>query len=349
VAQLALLAATALLLYRIAAGFVGGRPALAATVLYVTYPPFLLYCTILSTETLAAFLCVLLVYLVLRYRRRPAWPLALACGFLGGYAVLVRPSLALFVVPLALAFALSGEAAGWRVRCASVFTLGLGVFACLAPWWVRNARLSGEFVPLTTGGGTGLFTSSKLYLGELSYAMPKPEWDRHNADIFGRIQRYDPGQGGSVVRELAVDRAMGAEGRAKLRALTPALLARGVVLRLWYMWGGTGSWLGGWPHRAVQAESVALILLTLAGCWLCRSQLVGHWPLWLVPLYLTVVHMVYPVETRYSFPGRPFLLIYAGVALCHTISVLQGGVPLVGMRPHRGAERETVKADGDGR
>src|SRR5207302_187908 len=66
-------------------------------------------------------------------------------------------------------------------------------------------------------------------------------------------------------------------------------------------------------HLGIRIQYALLVLLAISGLFLCSGRLAHQWPLWLVPLYFTTVHLVFHVEPRYSFPARTFLMIYAGV------------------------------------
>ena len=87
-------------------------------------------------------------------RRRTAW-LAVAAGVAGGAAVLARPSWLLFAPWLLAVGLLVGPQRCKQLRIFAFFAMGL----CLVmlPWWIRNARESGRFVPTTLQVGPSLF------------------------------------------------------------------------------------------------------------------------------------------------------------------------------------------------
>ena len=86
--------------------------------------------------------------------------LSLGTGAAAGAAVLVRPSWALFVPAMLAAWVVAGlrigqgrSAVRGAVLCARASSL------VMAPWWVRNARVYGRFVP------TALWLGASLYDG----------------------------------------------------------------------------------------------------------------------------------------------------------------------------------------
>ena len=89
--------------------------------------------------------------------RRRAWAWALGMGLASGAAVLVRPSWALFVpATLAAWIALAGR--GRRLDAARLAAVAaLGAALVMAPWWARNARIYGRFVPTALWAGASLY------------------------------------------------------------------------------------------------------------------------------------------------------------------------------------------------
>jgi hypothetical protein len=74
-----------------------------------------------------------------------------------------------------------------------------------------------------------------------------------------------------------------------------------------------------WPTRPINLPlklwHVLTFGLAVAGVWSQRTALSSQWALWLVPAYLTALHLVYHVEARYTIPARPFLLVYSAIGL----------------------------------
>ena len=102
------------------------------------------------SDVVAALWTTAAVLLALRSRRRPWWAMAAGAAF--GMAVLVRPTNAIFALPLALALP-------WRWKPLSFFAAGGLPFAGFEFWW--NTLLFGG--PLKTGyGGLGDFKMSNF-------------------------------------------------------------------------------------------------------------------------------------------------------------------------------------------
>lgn len=135
----------------------GSAPAgRAAAWLFAIWPAFIMSAPFAQKESLVLLevLGIALVLLRMERGRPPAWWEGAAFGALWACLMLTQPGLA--VLPALLALFLL-RVAGWR----TMFRLGLFAapfaLALMLPWWVRNYRLLGSFVPLTTTSGIGLW------------------------------------------------------------------------------------------------------------------------------------------------------------------------------------------------
>ncbi len=54
-------------------------------------------------------------------------------------------------------------------------------------------------------------------------------------------------------------------------------------------------------------------MLVLIGAVGSRGTLLRNWPLWVVAVYLSLLHVIFNVEGRYSVPARPALMVFAAI------------------------------------
>jgi hypothetical protein len=323
VAQFVLLWLTSWLIYRLGAGLLGQQAALAGALLCAVYEPLAIMAYACLTETLSTFLGVGFIALAMAGARGPLG--ALGLGLVTGAAALVRPSMAPLGGIAALLPLAYGGVSLWRK--ASLALLACAGFAlCVLPWAVRNYALTKRFIPLAVGSGYSRYVSAKQYAGEVSYMLTIPEWeaivpdgrrreeDARMAVSSGIDTATNPASPPTVRIEILVDRSYAEDAARTFRRLPPVRILRSVPVRLFYLWA-TGDWLTGPFHRVLQALHIVLAACALAGLWVARLSPRNYALLLLIPAYLTAVHLVYHVETRYSFPARPFLLLFAGVAL----------------------------------
>ncbi len=136
-----------------------GPAALIAATMAALYPGAIAMSALVLTET--PFSALMLLQLILwtygwqsENKTRSAACL-LGAGLVAGLATLVRPSWLLFV-PFALVVALAFTSDRRRHAVSALFLL-VGLVVAMTPWWVRNARLYGRFVPTTLQVGASLY------------------------------------------------------------------------------------------------------------------------------------------------------------------------------------------------
>jgi hypothetical protein len=138
-----------------------GRAAFAAGLLVAVDPLLLHQTTLVMTETLAAFLAVVVLWICLG---PPSRLRDSGLGLAFGLGCLCRPT---FWALGALAVAFSclnaifakRDAISWPTRWRSALALTAGLTLVIAPWGVRNALVMGRPVITTTHGGYTLLLS----------------------------------------------------------------------------------------------------------------------------------------------------------------------------------------------
>lgn len=244
--------------------------------------------------------------------------LALAAGVVAGLATLMRPSWLLFT-PFALVVALLFSQSRRRH-----FGLGVAMMAGLVvtmlPWWIRNAQVTGHFVPTTLQVGASLYDgwnpradgSSNMYF----------------VSAFGEAEVREPaGAGGraSDTFEYRLDQRMRAAAGAwaKAHPLQVIKLAGVKLVRMWNFWPNEPS-LSSWPIRlAVALTYVPVLLFAFLGA--AKTIHLG-WPYvvcWLPAVYFTLLHVIFVSSIRYRQPPMLALMVLAAGFI-----VLQGNARL---------------------
>lgn len=334
-AQFILLGLTALLLYRLARMNASEPTARTAAIFCVTYVPFIAFCSGILTETLITLMSVAII-LALRHlgkRTEETGYLFVGYALLGllvGAATLVRPSFSLF-----LFFIIAGIVLEKRfyassknfLRCARIALLLLvGFSIAVMPWLARNYILSRKIVmtPITY---TGIYFSIKQYEGTINYDFVGGQWetaylseqvenarlvkeklDQTDDEISENQQISEP-----IKRELLDEEIWKSKAKRELRQLSALQIARKIPYRIFYLWAVdpfAPSWM---LFRGVQRipafQVLAMFLLAVGAIFVKRKELLKNWTLWILPVYLTLLHLVFHVEHRYTFPARPFMLI----------------------------------------
>jgi 4-amino-4-deoxy-L-arabinose transferase-like glycosyltransferase len=215
---------------------------------------------------------------------------ALVTGTAAGGAILVRPSCALFV-PMVLAAWVAASLRDRRTLAATarraVF-YALGVVLIMSPWWIRNERIYGRFVP------TALWLGPSLYDGlnpgatgasDMSFLSDPDIWPLDEQDQDAELARR------------AVDFAR----NQPLQALSLAVIKLG---RYWSPWPNAEVFHS--PALGIASTVLELPLFVLMAMGLCfRRRDPRAWVLLAGPvLYFSAVHMVFASSMRYRIPGE---------------------------------------------
>ncbi len=284
------------------------RPAArAAAVLAAVFPSLVLYATTLGYDPLLG--CALMGTVALFLRRGPAalhpWWHVGAIGVVLGAATFLKP----IGLLLPSVFGVAYWQHGASLRRSAFNTVVLAVFmaAVIAPWSVRNYRVLGEFVPVTTTGGVGL-------------------WVANNPSATGLSCQVPPVVEGSS--EVERDRQLWRQAWRYIAA-HPARFARTAVIKAAYLWGTSSTVMAGVSADRWSPWSESLAKLAINVAWVfvsalfvvavvrgrvCSSPAV-FWPLIALLAYLWGIHLFYEAQSRYHLPVLPVLFIIAGSAL----------------------------------
>ncbi len=224
---------------------------------------------------------------------------AVGAGLAIGGAILVKPSWALFV-PAALAAWMIRAGRFERGRAARLaLVVALATGAVMAPWWARNGRIFGRFVP------TALWVGASLYDGI------SPEATGASAMEF--VNAPD-------VRALG-EAEQDAEFRARAAAFARAHPGRVVGLaaiklgRFWSPWPNDGALRSPAVAAASALATLPVFGLAALGAW-DRRRDARALILLAAPLaYFCLLHMVFVSSIRYRIPGMAPAFALASVGL----------------------------------
>ena len=292
------------------------RAALAAMAIAAVYPPLVLLSGTLLSESLALPLVLGLLVLVLAYRDepRPRWVAPLA-GLLFALALLDRPALVMFAVPL-VAGLWGRPWRSWRAARAPAIALAVAVVA-IVPWTVRNAVEFHDFVPISTQSG---FLVAGTYNATSDHDPVTPG-------------AYRPASFDPALRPIVTDPALDENEMNKKLSKAGRTYAKdhpGYVPRvLWwnglrllglerplattesaYQFQGIGK---GYAKLALAAWFV-VAAAALAGLGLGAARGAPWW-VWILPplLYVSVIWI--SSDIRYRAPIEPFVVLAAAAAI----------------------------------
>jgi 4-amino-4-deoxy-L-arabinose transferase-like glycosyltransferase len=256
--------------------------------------------------------------------------LGFSAGLAAGAATLMRPSWLLFT-PLAAAVGmfvreknsreLTANSRGLTApgtvssRIAIASWMMFGLVTAMLPWWIRNAYVTGHFVPTTLQVGASLYdglSPQATGASDLEAFVPRftaeERASQPAAEDAGKPQEPFEMRLDHRMRDAALRWAWENPGRA-LR------LAGVKFLRMWNVWPNEPR-LRSWPvGLAVFFTYTPLAIFAIIGAWRTLDR---GWPYvlcWLPAVYLTLLHVVFVSSIRYREPAMLALLALAAGGL----------------------------------
>jgi energy-coupling factor transporter transmembrane protein EcfT len=290
------------------------------------YPPLISASGDLLSEPLGAFLLASALAATVWSLRRPGWwPSSVLAGLLLGATVLTRADLALVPAIALLVVAV----AAWRrapvrafravVRAAGPMLVALVVI--LTPWTVFASQQAGQFVALSSGGGSNLWVGTYLPGNGSMFGAKKALADQvraRNPELAGK--KYFQLRQTDVIAtvaarhpELSTDAALRKEGIQNLKDYAlgdPVSFADMAAHKVWRLWGGYT--LGTYRNAREWITTLHLALVAfgliglVAGLALARTP--AMWLLGGVLLYVTAVNAVLVSEARHNLTVMPIVV-----------------------------------------
>jgi 4-amino-4-deoxy-L-arabinose transferase-like glycosyltransferase len=229
---------------------------------------------------------------------------AIGAGLLGGLAALTRPDWLLFVPFAALAGLFLARPRRRNLQLS--LTMMLVVGAMMAPWWWRNVRVVGHFVPTTLQVGASLYDGLNPEASggsEMSFVPGFVEQEQQHPSLADEPLEY------------RLDRRMW-NAAAEWAARHPARVAKLAAVkfvRMWNVWPNDPFNGGGLTGLITALTFLPAIITALAGIWFTRRQ---PWPAalcWLPAVYLTLLHLIFVSSIRYREPPMLGLLVFTAV------------------------------------
>ena len=224
---------------------------------------------------------------------------AIGTGLAMGAAILSRPSWALFVPMVLAAWVLGVGRGGHWVATRRALVVSLATAAILAPWWVRNGRIFGRFVP------TALWVGASLLDGIGPQATGASDMEFVNAPDVRSLGEVEQD---SVFRARSVAFARDNPGRV----LALAMIKLG---RFWSPWPNADTLQAPGAALASSLVTVPVFVLMALGAWDRRRDFRALVLLAGPLVYFCALHMVFVSSIRYRIPGEVPAIGLAAVGL----------------------------------
>jgi len=207
VAQAALNALIPIIVYAYARRATEFRVAVVAAMLVSVLSFNTIYVSTESTDAVCTVVFMVMVWVFVEARSGGGWWKFALCGVLGGVAAQFRPNLVLLPLFLSALHWVMGPRSWRRIREGAIVVFMAALL--LAPWTIRNYRLTGEFIPTSTHGGvqlwygtlqTGPYLQSRAYNPRTLFASPVFEYSSllHATVLINAFLNCAPGVPESV-------------------------------------------------------------------------------------------------------------------------------------------------------
>lgn len=319
VAQTALDAVTVVLICAIGRRVAGPLTGLLAAAFYGLYPYLLFQNLTVNDTAVFIFLLALGIWLAYRVRDSRRWLDTVALGAVFGLGALTKTLIVLVLPLLAL---------WWWRRLGLREAIRLGAIAAaalvivLTPWSVRNTRLHGAFVLVSTNGGSNLHQGNNACVADYLARG----WD---AQWVNCIELAPP-----ELSEVEADRWHRQQAIDWLRE-NPGEWPRLFWTKLWVLWSPAIMPYDLPPDPYLVDDAVfqfhtptfeaarivhvltftPLLALGAGGLALAWRNGLEIGPLLAVVIAITVAYLIFHPSTRYRVPADPFVFVLSAYAL----------------------------------
>jgi len=306
---------TVLLVFMLARFYLPENASLLVALLYALSP---FYVPMIMTEVLFIFLLMLNL---LHWARAGEFrlPAQALFGLAFGAAVLTRPGTIIFAPLVAFLLLFTGDKSAWQKRALALAVWAVCAAAVVAPWLVREYRVHGRFVFITSNGGRTFFDGNYLpdtatqiiTKGRLNHE-DEVQIDRDFLDLTVQYLQEHPGHAVRMMfKRLRNLWRFDLPSEFRVLYLDYLLAKPGVLVWL----------LGGIVYFLFALTRVVTVgaLLGMIVQWRKRWQ----WrALYLIPLLVTAFHFCfYHGKPRYLSPYYPVLSIFFAAALLRGMEI----------------------------
>ena len=302
-AQALLLAVQAGLIGWMAFSIFGVRRTAFIALAITSFYPFLVYFQgLLLSETLFDTFLIAAFAAMYRWRERGLrldfW-LVISCALFAA-AVMTKATLTL-LPPLLLAVLVLCDKRHPMPALRVFAVSGLVYCVLLTPWWYRNEKVLGQFVPFTSGAGLNLYLGNNAgnHNGGADWAK---DTDTERVKVLMAIPD-----------EIARGRAFSKEATDYI-VQNPAIFLQRAGQKFLHYWSPVPN-AGAFRGVVFMLISIAcfapILVLAIVSMIRNRRRFAALAPVYLLVVYFTLLHVVVIASLRYRLPLEPFLILLA--------------------------------------
>ncbi|HEY9063128.1 MAG TPA: glycosyltransferase family 39 protein [Pseudobacteroides sp.] len=294
VAQAIISCASILIIFLTTKKLFNTKAAFIASFFYAFYIPNIITTGYFLTETLFAFLLISLIYLSIVFAEAPSKIKFAGLGLLYTIATLCRPTLAFFPVFLLIYCLL--KKIKFKNLIAPFIAFSFIFILFMTPWWVRNYKEYGEFIPLSAASGNPMLQGTYV-----DYKQT-PE----------NTVYYKLGKTAFETNKIEIDVAK-TRMKNEFKKDFWGYLNWYTVKKTIFLWYSAFYWKPFWGINTVFVVGTHYILLlgipVLIYCLFKNFR--HHFLTASIIIYFNIAHCYYMTFDRYAFPLLTILSVYS--------------------------------------
>jgi len=289
--------------------FIGKPAGSLGGFLMAIWPGEVTYVTLLASELPFTFL-VLAGCAVWFNSNLPNLARSVMSGLAFGAATYFR-SLAL-LLPAVLWLSAIPNWEKWREGTIATLVATLVIGMLISPWSIRNARIFGHFVPMTTADGVNLWMGNNVKSDGFYMPLPAPvrglnEYDQNRILTEDALLNIIEHPGVFVVRVLEKAALLHLRETIAITWNTEGIKQRFGENAIWSLKLVSQVF---WIFALLFAVAGIVILVRRRG--LLEALMSPPVLLW---IYFTAIYSIFVVADRYHFPSHPFMSMLAAVTI----------------------------------
>jgi 4-amino-4-deoxy-L-arabinose transferase-like glycosyltransferase len=305
-------AGTCLLVFSLGRRLFNARTGLLAGLFCALHPMLLRYVPDLHMETMLTLLCMLTLWLCVRFHDRPTLMNGILLGAVGMVTVLTKG----VILPYLVLFgAISGVLALRRrsaKEVAAVAAIFVTMALVLAPWTYRNYQVThGRFVLITPGASDSFLRGYVFTRWEFATLQKPPYTDAEN-EVNAWFRQIAQDAGTKWEADEVVDEANNARVAKQLIVTHPLDTVRKVFVGLFTFWYEMTSLRNSLIPAVLALGGLAFAIVGLKRAHRERRP---SWLIWLPIVVMNVFVATLIPLGRYSVPILPCLMILAAFGI----------------------------------
>ncbi|MBP1999639.1 4-amino-4-deoxy-L-arabinose transferase-like glycosyltransferase [Paenibacillus shirakamiensis] len=283
------------MVYFIARQLYNQRIARISLILIAAYMPIYYVGNLVLTETCFTFTMLLFTYSLVVAEARQWKRDYVYVGLALAAAIYFRPTAALLPLTIGLMWLI--RRVPFKIMCRHALILGVTVVICLSPWWIRNAQVFHEFIPLTNS------SANPFLLGMLINEHEPSDFIRDHAQIYESYRHGSEAQ----QKELA------------MMIFKYQFLNHPIIFGLWIVFGKLLRliiipfyWAPvlGIPIWLVVLQHGVYLIASIAGLWtMVRQRKLAFLAFFGVLTYFIAVYLPFITMERYFYPTMWLMMI----------------------------------------